>query len=1690
MRLLAAALVVLAAQVGGQQQPDVCPCRTRLQCPDHYGTRPLDVLHFGVLGPCHEYGHFRCCPRAGDGGGLRHHAVLGGQLGVGRRAPSHRRRPPVRAVTAATSGTVPHRDSAAVSATPAPSAHTALNSGGPTTSADTPPTAQHPGHIGPSETDTAGPFQSAPGSSPAVSAADLSDISPAVSTAGLSDISPAQTDSAPPGTAQQAILISESDSSSDTHSKLPAGNAILPSSDATSLDSVEAHFEDELRNAGHVIESSILTAVGRLNQHGEPKATVKPFPVISTSLNVPVTEAAFQSAPAEFEDKISLPVADIEGLTFSSTPVAETVFHQVTVAETTDEPLPKIDPVSQVPAVTGDLEPPTADAAGSQLGRYVLDERAAREHPVIRAFRAQTVTPVVNITRTGELSPPCGCYPCGTCGAAHRDAGRRSSITCPAGFERCCFPEDPWPDFVATEAESSAPCSLPSRCRRPYGESARDVELFGLLLPCYLGQVRCLDLVLQQAELMSPAELPPCAEAGSETPLDAELSAPIPDVQFKMSLSEPDDQSTKRGEFQLHGELPTLDDVMTTSTPPVEEDKIQSFSEPEPSGNNNDHVSPSQQLGNISTTNAHNQEEEEEPFVVNSQPDFNTLLKPLPEPLLIKEGTRVFKDALLPASDYLLPTEPFPTTPAPALDERATDYPTPPLNSVYLPPDTQYANAETPAEYDYDSSSSELDSSASSLVTDLHADKSTVYYDLDGAASSIDYELDTVESGADLVPKPVASPRSDDFSEVDDSWMTDDLAPAASLLSAVGVSPGHHGSPGHHHHHPHHSAPSAHPLPSSGLHVIPAPDLSLLPPPVHHDEAHTAGAHIHEASDVPPAGSQTLVNESQTSVDAGDAHSHHVSNVPLTDSPPSDHSESPNESQPIAEIRLPETYLPVPLETNEDQYRNSPEPAPLPTTASDLHASKATSERDVTSLDIQKEKGDNNNDVVENQSPPITESTFEDFVASAKPEKQAIDFPDSVSVEIPEGQHSSVQIPVPCQPLANCQRLFGESARDYELLGSLPECPEGEGRCLDHVLLVYTRLGKHEELLFGDMSAIKTSGTIIEIMGSPTADENAPIRSMVVHGTPEFKRTVTLLGAKMMFPTSSQKQHLSHNVELNGKMTQTQNNDQETFPFETSEEGELEGHRMEPGTVELEQPDSGDTVVTENTTVEFDGNTDGITIHTDSASEGAEIFTTGSAASTFTRGSQVIGTASHTENISSSGAQSGQTEATLHVAQPGLHAEADDEAGVAVVEYGVAAVSIVSSEGMGNDEQLHGHATVTDLSQGLRVGHHFSRRPQGPLAAHGRPSHSMRVNGASPPEPRYGAPPRQSRPQYGTPSRPKPEYGPPPSPKPQYEPPQPKPQYGAPPPKPHYGAPSQPKPEYGPPPSPKPQYEPPQPKPQYGAPPPPKPQHGAPSPPKPKYGPPPSPKPQYGAPPPPKPQYGAPLPPKPQYGPPPPPKPQYGAPPPPKPQYEAPPPPKPQYGAPPPPKPQYGPPPPPKPQYGAPPPPKPQYGAPPPPKPQYGPPPPPKPQYGAPPLPKPQYGAPLPPRPQYGPPPPKPKYGPPPSPKPQYGAPHHPQSKPQYGPPPRPKPQYGPPRPKPQYGPAPTKSQYGAPHPTTAQHGSRRFPAPSASFQRGPRPAPVGLVASNHLKVQPRPQFGPRPAGGRYPPARPGSHYT
>ncbi|XP_037071692.1 uncharacterized protein LOC119092897 [Pollicipes pollicipes] len=135
-------------------------------------------------------------------------------------------------------------------------------------------------------------------------------------------------------------------------------------------------------------------------------------------------------------------------------------------------------------------EPPSVSDV--QSNAFVLDLDAARDNPRLVAFRVRPPARPFS----GVLRPPCGCYTCGTCPASNVAAARTTPLPCFAGYEPCCFPEQPWPDFVPNDSDVVAPCTPPGACTRPYHSSVLDVVVFGPLEKCFLGQVRCLDPLL------------------------------------------------------------------------------------------------------------------------------------------------------------------------------------------------------------------------------------------------------------------------------------------------------------------------------------------------------------------------------------------------------------------------------------------------------------------------------------------------------------------------------------------------------------------------------------------------------------------------------------------------------------------------------------------------------------------------------------------------------------------------------------------------------------------------------------------------------------------------------------------------------------------------------------------------------------------------------------------------------------------------------------------------------------------------------------------------------------------------------------------------------------------------------------------------------------------------------------------
>ena len=843
------------------------------------------------------------------------------------------------------------------------------------------------------------------------------------------------------------------------------------SSDVVSLENVESHFGKELRDAAR--------------QHGNPR------PIISGELDTTRVHSNFDGSVSVRDTTVSpVPITDAIFLEKEEAIISNSHFHEEEEALAED-----------VPKESGHSLSTTEE----QLDPYTLDVRATRGHHRIRDFRNQAVTPVSKITKTGALSPPCGCYTCGTCGTTHLDAGYHSLITCPVGFDRCCFPEDPWPDFVATEAESLAPCALPSRCRRSYGVSPLDLQLFGVLLPCYLGQVRCLDMLLQEAELMPPLPQPlPCPVAGVRGASGAGFPTPMLDIHFKkMSLAETNDLPTRLNGHLKKAERPGPTTELLPSTSPKHFEKVSS-SEPESGDSEYDRVSPTQPGDGSSSTNVKqlNEDREENP-VTNHQisvPDLPEYQDPLQ-----LEGMSSNNSILLPVREYLMSDKVLQPTESSSSEEKVAENTTPVINNAYLPPasdaDGELVEPSTRVSK-YGTPSSAIDWSTPSSILNPKSAMSSVNFDLYETASNFDYDLDEAESVTEVVGTPISPAQPLDSEASHELWLTDDLATAASLLSAVGgIHHNDHHSPDHHHHQHRDQSepPSAHKLPSSGLHVISAPDLSLLTQQFPSIRAPPANLHVRDGDDR---------YESPTEPQA------------VAQPTP------PTENESHSKLSVPAGYLTTPIEENYDLTGITQPSVPVRLTVADsltnIADSLTANEQFGTAIrKLKQESFVINNNTKGMNTDLLARTAVPQFMSLAKPKGTSLSFPDSVSVEIKESENSSIEIPIPCGPVSSCHRLFGRSARDFNVLGSLPGCPDGEGRCLDHVLMVYTRLGKHEQVLFGDMSSLKTSGTIIEIKSAPIAGDDNPSQSMTVHAPPEFSTSVAFFGGKMVFPAAS-----------------------------------------------------------------------------------------------------------------------------------------------------------------------------------------------------------------------------------------------------------------------------------------------------------------------------------------------------------------------------------------------------------------------------------------------------------------------------------------------------------------------------------------------------------------------------------------
>ncbi|KAF0289346.1 hypothetical protein FJT64_018512 [Amphibalanus amphitrite] len=135
-------------------------------------------------------------------------------------------------------------------------------------------------------------------------------------------------------------------------------------------------------------------------------------------------------------------------------------------------------------------------------------------------------------------NPPCGCYTAGTCPGRYSTKSTGRDIGCLAGFETCCFLDDPWPNYQVTNLTINAPCSIAKGCSRFFGASPFDISSFGPLEPCYLGQNRCLDYlsdgsspqpsILRPEPPQEPSEQRPSYSRPTQPPTQRPTYAPSP----------------------------------------------------------------------------------------------------------------------------------------------------------------------------------------------------------------------------------------------------------------------------------------------------------------------------------------------------------------------------------------------------------------------------------------------------------------------------------------------------------------------------------------------------------------------------------------------------------------------------------------------------------------------------------------------------------------------------------------------------------------------------------------------------------------------------------------------------------------------------------------------------------------------------------------------------------------------------------------------------------------------------------------------------------------------------------------------------------------------------------------------------------------------------------------------------------
>lgn len=141
---------------------------------------------------------------------------------------------------------------------------------------------------------------------------------------------------------------------------------------------------------------------------------------------------------------------------------------------------------------------PDAQIVKASLRQDVLDYKSAQEK-----LKRDIASGIDN------PNPPCGCYTAGECPGRYATKSTGRDIGCLPGFETCCFLDDPWPNYQVTNMTIMAPCSTPLTCEEFYGTSPFHISMFGALEPCYLGQNRCLDFLLEEGSGPRPSIVRP-----------------------------------------------------------------------------------------------------------------------------------------------------------------------------------------------------------------------------------------------------------------------------------------------------------------------------------------------------------------------------------------------------------------------------------------------------------------------------------------------------------------------------------------------------------------------------------------------------------------------------------------------------------------------------------------------------------------------------------------------------------------------------------------------------------------------------------------------------------------------------------------------------------------------------------------------------------------------------------------------------------------------------------------------------------------------------------------------------------------------------------------------------------------------------------------------------------------------------